>query len=89
MYNRYIPDENGVYRRIPMADPVHEEKDPPPPMQETGKQERKHLLSGLISKLKPDNIDTGDLLLLAIVFLLFREGEDEELLIALILLLIL
>ena len=36
-----------------------------------------------------DGIDSGDLLLLAILFLLFQEGEDEELLIALGLLLIL
>ena len=33
--------------------------------------------------------DTGDLLLLLIIFLLFKDGEDEELLIALGLLLIL
>ncbi len=47
------------------------------------------ILDGLLGKLKLDSIDTGDLLLLAILFLLFREGGDEELLIALGLLLIL
>ena len=43
----------------------------------------------MLSKLKLENIDTGDLLLLLIIFLLFKDGEDEELLIALGLLLIL
>ena len=47
------------------------------------------VLFGLLGKLKLDGIDSGDLLLLAILFLLFQEGEDEELLIALGLLLIL
>ena len=47
------------------------------------------ILSSLLGKLKLDEIDTGDLLLLLILFLLFRESEDEELLIALGLLLIL
>lgn len=46
-------------------------------------------LSQIMGKLKLDDLDTGDLLLLAILFLLFREGEDEELLLALGLLLIL
>lgn len=36
-----------------------------------------------------DNVDTGDLLLLCMLFLLYREGADEELLVALGLLLIL
>lgn len=47
------------------------------------------LLSGILDKLKLSDIDTGDLLLLVILFLLFRDGEDDELLIALGLLLIL
>ena len=58
-------------------------EDPPPG------REKQSLLSGLLGKLKLDGIDSGDLLLLAILFLLFQEGEDEELLIALGLLLIL
>ena len=47
------------------------------------------LLSGVLDKLKLSEIDTGDLLLLVLLFLLFRDGEDDELLIALGLLLIL
>ena len=36
-----------------------------------------------------EHMDTGDLLLLCLLFLLYREGADEELLVALGLLLIL
>ena len=42
-----------------------------------------------MSRLRLDEMDTGDLLLLLIIFLLFKDGEDEEMLIALGLLLIL
>lgn len=47
------------------------------------------LLNGLLDKLHLGDIDAGDLLLLVMLFLLFRENGDEELLIALGLLLIL
>jgi hypothetical protein len=42
-----------------------------------------------LSRLRLEEMDTGDLLLLLIIFLLFKDGEDEEMLIALGLLLIL
>ncbi len=47
------------------------------------------IFSNILKNFNLENIDTGDLLLLVLLFLLFREGEDEELLIALGLLLIL
>lgn len=47
------------------------------------------VLQHLLDQLHLDHVDTGDLLLLALLFLLFRENADEELLVALGLLLIL
>ena len=47
------------------------------------------LLNRLLARLHLGNLDSGDLLTLLLLFLLFREGADEELLIALGLLLIL
>ena len=46
-------------------------------------------LRHILDQFHLDNVDTGDLLLLALLFLLFREEADDELLIALGLLLIL
>lgn len=99
MYNRYVRNDAGVYERIPVEEygPAPEEpsaphpSSPPPPHTSgrEAKDDKRGLLSGILSKLKLDDIDTGDLLLLAILFLLFKEGGDEELLIALGLLLIL
>ena len=47
------------------------------------------LLRRLLDQLNLSSLDSGDLLLLALLFFLFREGADDELLAALGLLLIL
>lgn len=86
MYNRYVRNDAGVYQRIPTGEPDHQTTDSRSPRQKSGVS---GLLSQIMGRLKLDELDTGDLLLLAILFLLFREGEDEELLLALGLLLIL
>ena len=66
MYNRYVPDAAGVYR------PTRVEDVPPPPLpvrQDAG---------GLLSRLLPRSIDTGDLLMLLILLLLAVDGEEED-----------
>lgn len=94
MYNRYIRNDAGVYERIPVEDsppfvsPGYDEG-PPPHGGRPPPKGGKGILSGILDKLNLKDIDTGDLLLLLLIVLLFREGEDEELLIALGLLLIL
>lgn len=88
MYNRYIQDQQGPFAPIGpegACPPPLPEPPPCPPPQE------KDLLRRLLNRFGIAEIDTGDLLLLLILFLLFSEGEskDEELMIALGLLLIL
>ena len=68
VYNRYIP-QNGAYTP---AEP--EEREVPRP----GKK-----FSELLKGLKLERLDSGDLLLLLIILLLWKEGEDTDLLIAL------
>jgi len=103
MYNRYIRADNGVYTRIPQQDEQQESPAPktPPERQEKPKIERKpepaermtdgitDALRGLLDRFHLNHVDTGDLMLLALLFLLFHEDADEEVLIALGLLLIL
>ena len=94
MYNRYIRNDDGVYERV-----VQEKEEPPRPAQNSPLFSLSGLLSEgrrdggilrrLLAKLNLESIDTGDILLLLILLLLFSEGEDEELLIALGLLLLL
>ena len=98
MYNRYLRNDEGLYTRVPMPDapPATEpggSVPPPPPRsgQETARsgQEGAQLLSRLLDRLPLKGVDKGDLLLLLILFFLFEEKADDELLIALGLLLIL
>ena len=59
---------------------------PPPPSQSSLER---GLLNGLLEKLHLSDLDAGDILLLLLLFFLFRQEADEELLIAIGLLLIL
>ena len=81
MYNRYIQRDEGPYRPVP-PEPPRREPPPPPPGE-------LYMLERLLDRLHLRDLDSGDLLLLLILFLLFRQEADEEALIALALLLIL
>lgn len=98
MYNRYIRNDTGLYERVqegpPPGGPGRNEAGPPPggaagPSGGSRPEGRRGFLSGILDRLNLKNMETEDLILLLLIFLLYREGEDEELLIALGLLLIL
>ena len=98
MYNRYIRNENGSYTRVPHAEPEHHASSTPQtPPEEKRKEKRQNtssipgsqFLKRMLEKLHMENVDTGDIILLLLLFLLFEEKADDELLIALGLLLIL
>lgn len=114
MYNRYVRQQDGTYRRVPTeppkreAPPARDEEAHWIPFEESHASHREHhhekqqeipdlssllgeggMVKKILQKLHLENVDTGDLLLLLLLFLLFSEGEDMELLIALGLLLIL
>ena len=92
-----IPQEDGPAGpppgRPPEGPPPGPQPPPPPPVPPPPAGGSPGGLSGtlrkLLDQLHLDRIDSGDLLLLGLLFLLFREDADEELLIALGLLLIL
>ena len=99
MYNRYIHNEDNGYPHPPRPEfhgqiPPKEQTPPPPPPHCHEPPPPKGcgqipLLSGILDKLHLGDIDIGDLLLLLLLFHLFKENGDEELLIAIGLLLIL
>lgn len=95
MYNRYLRSDDGVYTRIPMQEdspPPKPNPPPPPPKrkpQQRTAQEGEQFLERMLGKLNLKDVDTADILLLLILFFLFEEKADDELLIALGLLLIL
>ena len=85
MYNRYVPDAAGVYRptRVedvpppPPAPPPVSEAPPEPPAPCPPLPVRQDA-GGLLSRLLPRSIDTGDLLMLLILLLLAVDGEEED-----------
>ena len=62
---------------------------PPPPPPRPGRPPEIAFGKGILDALHLDDLDTGDLLLLFLLFFLFKQKADEELLIAIGLLLIL
>ena len=99
MYNRYIRNDHGAYTRVPQEEPQAPPPREPPvdPSPHCAEQKSdEHVSDGItgflrhiLDQLHLNHVDTGDLLLLILLLLLFREDADEELLIALGLLLIL
>ena len=98
MYNRYIRNDNGAYTRMPQHDEPRQQPpkpSPPPPPQHSPHHPPKDnrlpeskFLDRLLGKLHLGDVDSGDLILLLLLFILFKEEADEELLIAIGLLLI-
>ena len=100
MYNRYIRNDDGIYSRIPEEEP-NRTPPPPPPEPQKAPQQPSHqtppckqdgltgIFRNLLDQFHLNSIDSGDLLLLGLLFFLYRESADEELLAALGLLLIL
>lgn len=102
-YTRIPQEDTRSHRASPEKKPPassHKESRPPPPKEEPktpppsgGAGRTADGLTGflrhILDQLHLDHVDTGDLLLLGLLFFLFREDADEELLVALGLLLIL
>lgn len=84
MYNRYIPQSDGSYRRSPVqkeapappavlmpAPPTGECAPPPPPP-------RTHAPLRSLGHLLPKGLDTGDLLVIVLLLLMAGDCEDDK-----------
>lgn len=93
MYNRYIPQSDGTYRRStvidtkppePKADPPETPCPPPPPPKPQQpcpppKQEGKPSQAGdFLRNLLPKNMDTGDLLILLLLLLMAGDCREDR-----------
>ena len=83
------PPPNQAPETPPSFGPPPEPGSQPPPSWESGGDGISGTLRRLLEQFRLGDLDSGDLLLLAILWFLFREGADEEVLAALGLLLIL
>lgn len=83
LYNHYISDD-ATYSRIPEANPRSDysgRKQEPNFFNffNQNKKEKNAGLSGILKKLKLDDIDTGDILLILILIMVLTEGDNWEL----------
>jgi hypothetical protein len=83
MYNRYVRDDGGVYSG------VSENGGPSSSQPPRGEKGAEDLIRRILGGFGLGNVDTGDILLLLMLFFLFSEKGDEELMTALGLLFIL
>lgn len=98
MYNRYLRRDTGEYTRVPFtSEPSFDEQATPrePHKERDGAEtgDLRGTWERLLMRLRLDGVlsrfDSSDLLLLLLILFLWREEADEEVLIALGLLLIL
>lgn len=87
MYNRYIPQPDGSYRRNRMPDQQHTQAPPPaanqaPAIQDHPSPHNKTAainnepITGFFKKLLPKGLETGDLII--VLLLLLIAGDSEE-----------
>ena len=86
MYNRYIPQPDGSYRRNTMPEnrsnskrpvPQHPpQPQPPPPTQHQNPPPRSEPIPGFLRQLIPQGFDTGDLII--VLLLLLIAGDSQE-----------
>ena len=82
MYNRYIPQQDGTYQknRIPTPPPPPPPEPPcPPPCEEAKPPYRKpEGAFAFLQQLLPQNLDTGDLLIIILLLLMAGDGKDNK-----------
>ena len=81
MYNRYVPQADGSYRRNQLED-KHPPAPAPPPIPELPHKntsfEKKEGILGFFKKLLPPNLDTTDLLIIILILLMAGDSEKNR-----------
>lgn len=81
MYNRYIPQQDGTYQknRVPTPAPPSPPDPPGPPCEEPKPPYRKpEGAFSFLQQLLPQNLDTGDLLIIILLLLMAGDGKENK-----------
>ena len=82
LYNRYIPQQDGTFRRKQEPDlarpnpPMPKPPEPPPSPPPHREPPMEGSVSGFLKRLLPKNFDTGDLIV--VLLLLLMAGDKPE-----------
>ncbi|MBE6979582.1 MAG: hypothetical protein E7431_04330 [Ruminococcaceae bacterium] len=86
MYNRYIPQNDGTFRRRPVQDqpshrpsaPSPKKPEPPSPAPPPPKPPQQANVGGFLRQLLPKEFDTGDLIVVLLLLLMAGDCEEEK-----------
>ena len=92
MYNRYIPQPDGSYRRNPLPSaPPRPQRPPTPPAPQPPPEHCEPVAPDMncpakqgfragdfLRRLLPKNLDTGDLLIIVLLLLMSADCEEEQ-----------
>lgn len=89
MYNRYIPQPDGSYRRNRMPDPgmqAHPQMPPqpepmpqaPPPPPKPAYRPAPRQQGSFLTNLLPPGFDLGDLIVMLLLFLMAGDSQEER-----------
>ena len=88
MYNRYIPQEDGTYRRNRVQSPVDQKEavkphniEPPSTFNKPSElpcTEESVSAGSFLKNLLPKNLDTGDLLVIVLLLLMAGDCKEEK-----------
>ncbi len=90
MYNRYVPQADGSYRRSRVGDPPPPPCPPlappcdppkannPPPCPPSKPQPCKQNSGDFLSRLLPKNLDTGDLIVILLLLLMAGDHPEDQ-----------
>ena len=79
MYNRYIQQQDGSYRknRIPEQSPPPQQHHPPEPQPPPPSRQGRSA-EGFLRSLLPKNLDTGDLVVVLLLLLMAGDCKEEQ-----------
>ena len=91
MYNRYIPQPDGSFRRNPMQEPRHTNQRPPPPPHPPAPSADRpsapppprhpsppESVPGFLRQLIPSDFDTGDLIVVLLLLLMSSDCKEDQ-----------
>lgn len=82
MYNRYIPQQDGTYQKnhipTPPPPPPPEPKESAPCDEQKPPYRKPEGAFSFLQQLLPQNLDTGDLLIIVLILLMAGDSNDSK-----------
>lgn len=80
MYNRYIPQSDGTYRKNRIPEQPKHSPAPPPPLPEcpSAPPPQGQQVGGFLRNLLPREFDTGDLIIVLLLLLMAGDCKEEQ-----------